>query len=67
MISDEIGLTIIKDCDFNDYSFDSPDHNVSRKCYDTITEAKLSISSYVDKYDVIIDVCYPGQWNKSFV
>ncbi|XP_021771661.1 serine carboxypeptidase-like 42 [Chenopodium quinoa] len=66
MISDEIGLTIIKECDFSDYSFGSPDHNVSGKCYDAITEAQLSVSSYVDNYNVIVDVCYPSIVEQEF-
>ncbi|XP_048491252.1 serine carboxypeptidase-like 42 [Beta vulgaris subsp. vulgaris] len=36
MISDEIGLTIIKECNFNDYSFGNPDNNWrSRFCSST--------------------------------
>lgn len=60
MISDEIHLTIIKECNFNGFSFGTPDHNVSRKCYDAMEEVKLSVSNYVDNYDVILDVCYPS-------
>lgn len=59
MISDEIGLTIMKDCDFDDYAFASP-HNVSESCMDALNEANEIVGNYIDNYDVILDVCYPS-------
>ncbi|KAJ3703929.1 hypothetical protein LUZ61_007634 [Rhynchospora tenuis] len=59
MISDEIGLTIMSDCDFEDYVFSSP-HNVSKNCNDAIAEANQVVGDYVNNYDVILDVCYPS-------
>ncbi|KAJ7959242.1 Carboxypeptidase [Quillaja saponaria] len=59
MISDEIGLTIMNDCDFDDYTFASP-HNVSHSCNQAISEANRIVGDYVNSYDVIVDVCYPS-------
>lgn len=59
MISDEIGLTIMNDCDFEDYTFSDP-HNVSDSCYNAISEANTIVGVYVNNYDVILDVCYPS-------
>ncbi|KAK6938309.1 Peptidase S10, serine carboxypeptidase [Dillenia turbinata] len=59
MISDEIGLTIMNECDFDDYTFRSP-HNVSKSCNDAINEANLIVGDYINNYDVILDVCYPS-------
>ncbi|CAA2968717.1 serine carboxypeptidase-like 42 [Olea europaea subsp. europaea] len=59
MISDEIGLAIMNECDFEDYTFASP-HNVSRACNDAISEANEIVGEYINNYDVILDVCYPS-------
>ncbi|OMP06724.1 Peptidase S10, serine carboxypeptidase [Corchorus olitorius] len=59
MISDEIGLTIMNECDFEDYVFESP-HNVSQMCNDAIAEANNIVGEYINNYDVILDVCYPS-------
>ncbi|GLU07057.1 hypothetical protein SLE2022_240340 [Rubroshorea leprosula] len=59
MISDEIGLTIMDECDFGDYTDESP-HNVSHSCNDALAEASSIVSEYIDPYDVILDVCYPS-------
>jgi len=59
MISDEIGLAIMNDCDFDDYSYASP-HNVSHSCNNAIHEANLIVGDYINSYDVILDVCYPS-------
>ncbi|XP_039037051.1 serine carboxypeptidase-like 42 [Hibiscus syriacus] len=59
MISDEVGLTIMNECDFNDYTFESP-HNVSQSCNDAIAEANSIVGDYINNYDVILDVCYPS-------
>ncbi|XP_010930631.1 serine carboxypeptidase-like 42 isoform X2 [Elaeis guineensis] len=59
MISDEIGLTIMNQCDFEDYVFLSP-HNVSESCNDAIEKANEIVGDYINNYDVIIDVCYPA-------
>ncbi|KAK2430396.1 serine carboxypeptidase [Trifolium repens] len=59
MISDEIGLAIMKDCDFDDYTFASP-HNVSESCNNAISDANKIVGDYINNYDVILDVCYPS-------
>ncbi|KAL9245103.1 hypothetical protein vseg_018791 [Gypsophila vaccaria] len=59
MISDEIGLTIMNNCDFQDYTFASP-HNESDACNNAISEANNIVGEYINNYDVILDVCYPS-------
>lgn len=59
MISDEVGLTIMNQCDFDDYTFGSP-HNVSQACNNAISEANTIVGEYINNYDVILDVCYPS-------
>lgn len=59
MISDELGLAIMNECDFDDYSLESP-HNVTESCTNAISEANQIIGDYIDQYDVILDVCYPS-------
>ncbi|XP_004290564.1 PREDICTED: serine carboxypeptidase-like 42 [Fragaria vesca subsp. vesca] len=59
MISDEIGLTIMNDCDFDDYEFAIP-HNVSVACNNAIATANSIVGDYINNYDVILDVCYPS-------
>ncbi|KAK9943772.1 hypothetical protein M0R45_009369 [Rubus argutus] len=59
MISDEISLAIMNDCDFNDYEF-APPHNVSVACNSAIAAADSTVGKYINNYDVILDVCYPS-------
>ncbi|CAA6660343.1 unnamed protein product [Spirodela intermedia] len=59
MISDELGLKIMNDCDFEDYVFEGH-HNVSKSCTDAIEEANRIVGDYINNYDVILDVCYPS-------
>ncbi|XP_068652071.1 serine carboxypeptidase-like 42 [Aristolochia californica] len=59
MISDEIGLVIMNECDFDDYVF-SNSHNVTTKCNNAIAEANQVVGDYINPYDVILDVCYPS-------
>lgn len=59
MISDEIGLTIMNQCDFEDYTFNGP-HNVTKSCNDAIADANQVVGDYINNYDVILDVCYPS-------
>ncbi|EXC26581.1 Serine carboxypeptidase-like 42 [Morus notabilis] len=59
MISDELGLTIMNECDFDDYSLETP-HNVTESCTNATTEANQIVGDYIDQYDVILDVCYPS-------
>lgn len=59
MISDEVGLAIMNECDFDDYTFGSP-HNVSDACNHAISEANTIVGNYINFYDVILDVCYPS-------
>ncbi|KAL3014641.1 hypothetical protein AAZX31_06G116800 [Glycine max] len=59
MISDEIGLAITNDCDFDDYVFASA-HNMSKSCNEAINEANEIVGDYINNYDVILDVCYPS-------
>lgn len=55
MISDEVGLAIMNDCDFEDYIFPSP-HNVSQSCNNAISQANQIVGNYINNYDVILDV-----------
>ena len=59
MISDELGLAIMNDCDFEDYTFSTP-HNVTDSCNHAISEANHIVGDYINNYDVILDVCYPS-------
>ncbi|OIW14475.1 hypothetical protein TanjilG_19891 [Lupinus angustifolius] len=59
MVSDEIGIAIMNDCDFDDYVFENP-HNLSKSCNDVISEANEIVGEYINNYDVILDVCYPS-------
>lgn len=59
MISDEIGLTITNECEFDDYTFGSP-HNVSAECNSALSEANKIVGDYINNYDVILDICYPS-------
>ncbi|ESW09525.1 hypothetical protein PHAVU_009G134900 [Phaseolus vulgaris] len=59
LISDEIGLAIANDCDFDDYVFANT-HNVSKSCNHAINEANEIVGEYINNYDVILDVCYPS-------
>jgi len=59
MISDEIGLAIRNDCDFDDHT-DATTHNVSKSCNEALKATRKIVSEYVDNYDVILDVCYPA-------
>lgn len=58
MISDELGLTIMNQCNFEDYTFSSS-HNISKPCEDAMSEAGTIITQYVNYYDVLLDICYP--------
>lgn len=58
MISDELGLTIMNQCNFEDYTFSSS-HNISKHCEDAMSEAGTIITQYVNYYDVLLDICYP--------
>lgn len=59
MISDETGLAVMNDCDFQDYVLPSP-HNESHSCNLAIAEADRVVGNYINDYDVILDVCYPS-------
>lgn len=59
MISDEIGLAIMNDCNFEDYTYPSP-HNATDSCNNAIEEANSIVGDYINNYDVILDVCYPS-------
>ncbi|CAL0319468.1 unnamed protein product [Lupinus luteus] len=56
LISDELGLTIKKECKFED----DASANVSNSCYDAMSKASKSVGDYINEYDVILDVCYPA-------
>ncbi|CAL0306345.1 unnamed protein product [Lupinus luteus] len=59
MVSDEIGIAITNDCDFDDYVYENP-NNLSESCNDAISEANEIVGEYINNYDVILDVCYPS-------
>ncbi|KAI9395114.1 hypothetical protein POPTR_005G187700v4 [Populus trichocarpa] len=63
MISDEIRLKIMNECDFYDYTFASP-HNVTDTCNNAISQSNSIIGHYINKYDMILDVCYPSIVNQ---
>ncbi|KAH8509026.1 hypothetical protein H0E87_010965 [Populus deltoides] len=63
MISDEIRLKIMNECDFDDNTFASP-HNVTDTCNNAISQSKSIIGHYINKYDMILDVCYPSIVNQ---
>jgi len=63
MISDEIGLKIMNECDFDDNTFASP-YNVTDTCNNAISQSNNIIGHYINKYDVILDVCYPSIVNQ---
>ncbi|CAN8302647.1 unnamed protein product [Cochlearia groenlandica] len=58
MISDELGLTIMNNCNFEDYTFSSS-HNTTKPCEAAMSEAGTIITQYVNYYDVLLDICYP--------
>lgn len=69
MISDEVGLAIMNDCNFEDYTYSathnvdytySATHNVSTECNTALNDAYSIVGSYINPYDVILDVCYPS-------
>ncbi|XP_022141701.1 serine carboxypeptidase-like 42 [Momordica charantia] len=59
MISDEVGLAIMRDCDFDDYVLTNP-HNVSKSCDEAMSAANSIVGEYINNYDVLLDVCYPS-------
>ncbi|KAJ0976942.1 hypothetical protein J5N97_012416 [Dioscorea zingiberensis] len=59
MISDEIGLAIMKECDFKDY-VPGGNNNMSKSCNDATQAAYTVVGDYINEYDVILDVCYPS-------
>ncbi|CAL9217745.1 unnamed protein product [Arabidopsis halleri] len=59
MISDELGLTIMNQCDFEDYSF-TGSHNISKSCEAAVSQAGTIITQYINYYDVLLDICYPS-------
>lgn len=59
MISEEIYETIENQCNFEDYTFVGS-HNESDACNNAINEAYVTVSDYINPYDVILDVCYPS-------
>ncbi|XP_023554626.1 serine carboxypeptidase-like 42 [Cucurbita pepo subsp. pepo] len=59
MISDEVGLAITRDCDFDDYVLTNP-HNVSKSCNQAMGDANRIVGDYINNYGVLFDVCYPS-------
>lgn len=59
MISDEVGLAIMRECDFDDYVLTNP-HNVSKSCNEALADANGIVGEYINNYDVLLDVCYPS-------
>ncbi|KAK1267012.1 Serine carboxypeptidase-like 42 [Acorus gramineus] len=59
MVSDEIYLSIMNHCDFEDYTF-TGSHNESNACIKAISDANNIVGDYINNYDVILDVCYPS-------
>ncbi|KAF1867927.1 hypothetical protein Lal_00042441 [Lupinus albus] len=59
LISDELGLTIKKECNFDD-DVSGSINNVSTSCENAMSEASDSVGQYINDYDIILDVCYPA-------
>ncbi|KAA8546523.1 hypothetical protein F0562_002738 [Nyssa sinensis] len=59
MISDEVGLAIMNECDFDHHISVSP-NNVTHSCNQAISEAYSIVGAYINDYDVILDACYPS-------
>lgn len=59
MISDELGLTIMNQCDFEDYTF-TDSHNISKSCEAAVSQAGTIITQYINYYDILLDICYPS-------
>ncbi|CAH2061302.1 unnamed protein product [Thlaspi arvense] len=53
MISDELRLTIGRQCDFASLL------NLSKECMEALSEVSL-VTEYVNVYDVLLDLCYPS-------
>ncbi|CAH8357081.1 unnamed protein product [Eruca vesicaria subsp. sativa] len=53
IISDELRLEIVKQCDFKNIP------NVSNACIEALTDVSV-VSRYVDVYDVLRDLCHPS-------
>ncbi|EOA32143.1 hypothetical protein CARUB_v10015394mg [Capsella rubella] len=53
MISDEVRLTIMSQCDF------SNPKNMSNACIDAIVESSV-LTEYINSYHVLLDICYPS-------
>ncbi|KAF8364885.1 hypothetical protein HHK36_033129 [Tetracentron sinense] len=59
MISDEIGLKIMNECDFDDYVYNSS-QRLTHSCNQALSDANIIVGNYINYYDVILDVCYPS-------
>ncbi|KAI5079758.1 hypothetical protein GOP47_0005237 [Adiantum capillus-veneris] len=60
IISDLVYDDIVAQCNFEDYTLSSDDHNVSKSCNNSLVDAFGELGDYVNNYDVILDVCYPS-------
>eukprot|EP00250_Pteridium_aquilinum_P023162 c26310_g1_i1 orf=327-1787(-) len=60
IISDQVYDDIVSYCNFQDYTLTSQSHNVTDTCNNSLVEAGNELGSYIDNYDVILDVCYPS-------
>ncbi|MCO5548301.1 hypothetical protein L7F22_001758 [Adiantum nelumboides] len=60
IISDVVYDEIVAQCNFEDYTLSSEDHNVSKSCNSSLVDASNELGDYVNNYDVILDVCYPS-------
>eukprot|EP00250_Pteridium_aquilinum_P019285 c24378_g1_i1 orf=629-2071(-) len=58
-ISDETFDGITAACNFNDYT-DTTSHNESTMCNNFLNNAMTEVGNYINLYDVLLDVCYPG-------
>ena len=53
MISDEVRLTIMNQCDF------ANPKNMSNACIYAIVESSV-LTEYINSYHILLDVCYPS-------
>lgn len=58
IVSDETFGGITSACDFDDYAETSPTHNESAACNNFLSNASTEVGTFVNLYDVLLDVCY---------
>lgn len=57
-LSDETFDGVAVTCNFDDYTDTSPTHNESAACNNFMNNASTEVGSFINLYDVLLDVCY---------